>query len=520
MKLNELFAPPTFDGDEEKTYQAVVLNTVIWTAVVVVLFVITGNLLGGKIPVAVSILNALALVPCFLLLFLVRRGQIALASILIFLLGFFFFTTTTILIGTIRTPAITTSVFLVVLFSLQFGKKGAIFATFLYSLTILVLIFFEQRGLLPEPDFSVNLTQWITHTSVLALTGYATFTATKTIKHYLKKSQAELEKRKDAEKVLQIFSRAIEQNPASIVITDSNGTIQNINPKFSELTGYGLEEAKGENPRILKSGEHSSEFYRELWETISSGKEWYGEFFNKKKNGGLYWEKASISPVFNEDGAITHYVAVKEDITEQKKAHEALQEANRQLRAQLDQINELQATLREQATQDSLTGLHNRRYFDEILGKEFARAKRESYPISLVLLDLDNLKTINDTGGHPIGDQALRSTAKHLQGHTRGQDTVCRIGGDEFAIIMPNITEKDSLQRTQEMLASIRNVTLLHLRDKTLHITFSAGIAAFPTHGETMDEVISFADAALYLAKARGRNRVELFTPGDTMPIK
>lgn len=517
MRVNKLFAPPIFVRDEEKTYRANLLNTSLWTVIFLSLLVMTGNLLGEKIPLLITLLDAALLVLCFPILFWMRKGHLKAASILLVVIGVTHLTIATAILGTVRTPTVMGYILAVVIAGLQFDKRGTILTTTSISLILLGLIYAEQKRLLPEPDFSVGITQWITYTTVLGFTGNLALLAVKAIKKSLENARQELEKRKQAEEALRIFSRAIEYNPNSIVITDAEGNIQNINPKFSELTGYSLPEAKGENPRILKSGEHPPEFYKNLWGTITSGQPWHGEFHNKKKDGELYWEKASIAPVFNEDNVITHYVAVKENITEQKLANEALKEANRQLQARLDQINELQANLREQTVRDPLTGLHNRRHFDEMLQKEFSRATRENYPFSLVMIDLDNLKEINDTGGHATGDHALRSLAGHLQSHIRAQDTVCRLGGDEFAIIMPNIISKDAVNRTQEMLSSIRNITLLHRADKTLRITFTAGISTYPTHGGTMEEVLNIADVALYRAKARGRNRVELFSLDDTI---
>ncbi len=125
--------------------------------------------------------------------------------------------------------------------------------------------------------------------------------------------------KKQIEKESLILSKAVVQSPVTIVITDLNGSIEYVNPKFTELTGYTLKEAFGKNPRILKSGEQSSDFYKELWDTISSGKEWHGEFHNKKKDGELFWESAIIAPIIDSNNKITHYVALKEDVTEKKR---------------------------------------------------------------------------------------------------------------------------------------------------------------------------------------------------------
>jgi PAS domain S-box-containing protein len=151
--------------------------------------------------------------------------------------------------------------------------------------------------------------------------------------------QAEIAERRRAEEELRKLGRAVEQSPVSIVITDTTGHIEYVNPRFTAVTGYTFEEAIGNNPRILKSGDKSPEEYRQLWETISAGREWRGEFHNKKKNGELYWESASISPITNGDGRITHFVAVKEDITERKRAADQLAASLREKEVLLREIH-------------------------------------------------------------------------------------------------------------------------------------------------------------------------------------
>ena len=155
----------------------------------------------------------------------------------------------------------------------------------------------------------------------------------KMVKKRVSEMQDEIAKHKKTEEKIRILSWAVEQSPATVVITDLEGTIEYVNPKFVQLTGYSADEAIGQNPRILKSGKHPPEFYQELWKTITQGKEWRGEFLNKKKNGDLYWEDASISPIKNEEGVITHFVGVKEDISASKQAEEKLRESEEKYRA-------------------------------------------------------------------------------------------------------------------------------------------------------------------------------------------
>ncbi|NIO04639.1 MAG: diguanylate cyclase, partial [Proteobacteria bacterium] len=215
------------------------------------------------------------------------------------------------------------------------------------------------------------------------------------------------------------LARAVEQSPAPVVITDSNGNIEYVNPKFVQLTGYTYEESIGQNPRILQSGKQPPELYEELWETITKGKEWRGEFINKKKNGDLYWEDASISPMKNEEGAITHFVGVKEDITERKRTEE---------------------TMRQLAYHDPLTGLPNRLLFKDRLTIALAQANRNRQKLAVMVLDLDHFKDVNDTLGHSVGDQLLQAVGKRLTtGLLRKNDTVARMGGDEFLLLLSEI---------------------------------------------------------------------------------
>lgn len=512
MTISSVFAPPKFEGDEEKTRLAITLNAALWTGILLTVFVIIGNFIGGKIPIYANLLNLVFLFACFAIRYLMQQGFIKLASMITLVLGIFLITAGIMGLGTIRTPTTMAYMLVIIIAGLQFGRQGVLYTTFSISLVLLGLILAEQNNLLIQADYTVGITQWISYTIQFGLIGNLILVALRMIQRYLHRAEDEIERRKRVEETLRTFSYAIKHNPASIIITDPDGNIQEVNPKFEELTGYRFDEVRGKNLRILKSGTHSKMFYEDLWSTITSGKEWHGTFHNKKKNGDLYWEKASISPVFDDSGAVTQYIAVKEDITEQKIADEAQKIAHQKLEAQFKEINELHSSLRRQALRDPLTELYNRRYMDEALSREIARAKREDYPITIVLIDLDFLKNFNDAGGHATGDRALRSLAGLLTKSSRLEDIVCRFGGDEFIVILPNTTGENALMRTSQWHEELKEFTLLHRKNQILRITFSAGIATFPAHGQTVEGVLKSADSALYRAKKNGRNRTELFS--------
>lgn len=293
-------------------------------------------------------------------------------------------------------------------------------------------------------------------------------------------------KRNLAEVQLRKLSQAVEQSQSTVVITDATGNIEYTNPKFTQLTGYTLKETIGQNPRILKSGETSPEEYKELWDTITSGREWRGEFHNKKKNGELYWEYATISPVRNSDGVITHFLAVKEDITERKN---------------------FEAQLAHMADRDPLTNLFNRRRFQEELINSLAQARRHDTIGALLFLDLDNFKDINDTLGHQVGDEILTHLADILKKRLRESDIIARLGGDEFAILLSHIDASHAQSVAEQIVDSVcRHVMIIN--GQSTGVTVSIGIALFPSHGNTPEALLKYADLAMYRAKKEGRNRV------------
>lgn len=297
---------------------------------------------------------------------------------------------------------------------------------------------------------------------------------------------------KEAEEQLHILHQATEQSPVSIVITDADGNIEYVNPKFEEVTGYSKEEVLGNNPRILKTGNSSSEEYKLLWETISSGREWHGEFYNRKKNGELFWEAASISPIKNQEGMITHFVGIKEDITE-RKAQEA--------------------TLAYQANYDALTGLPNRFLAMDRLRQCINQAERNKTRVAVMFIDLDHFKDVNDTLGHEYGDLLLQQASHRLLDSLRKSDTVARLGGDEFLVIIYDLEEVNQCKQ----IASKILLTLekpFNLSGEEAFISASIGITIYPDDGNDVSLLMRNADAAMYKGKRGGRNDFKFYTAG------
>lgn len=294
--------------------------------------------------------------------------------------------------------------------------------------------------------------------------------------------------RKQNELRLLQLTRAVEQSPTSVIITDLEGNITYVNPWFATLTDYTPEEVIGENPRILKSSQTPAHVYRDLWATINSGKVWKGELLNKKKNGDLYWEYVTIAPVLDHAGRMLNFIAVKADITEQKKAEKALQEL---------------------AATDPLTGLFNRRHFFDIVNAILAEAMRYGYPVVLLLFDIDHFKEVNDTYGHMAGDLALQHLVNAIRLSTRAADIAARFGGDEFVILLPQ-TDGTQAVHMAERLQNYLAENPVPNTEGRLFIMLSIGIASVPVNQETIsiDTLLEHADKALYNAKNAGRNRV------------
>ncbi|SBV96580.1 conserved hypothetical protein [uncultured Alphaproteobacteria bacterium] len=298
--------------------------------------------------------------------------------------------------------------------------------------------------------------------------------------------------RKRNDNRLRNMARAVEQSPISVVITDVRGVIEYVNPRFTHVTGYGYDEAIGTTPSIVKSGFTSPQQYRELWETITAGREWRGELLNRRKNGDLFWEHISISPIRDETGAIVRFVAVKEDVTMRK---------------------EYEKRLLYQAHYDDLTKLPNRLLSIDRLTQALARADRNREHVGVAFIDLDNFKKVNDTLGHTYGDDLLRIAARRLVGCIRASDTVGRLGGDEFLIVLPDLHDPaHALSVADKILEAFQEPFLI--LGHSITTTASVGLTIFPGDGREANILLRNADAAMYRAKDAGRNCCRTFHAG------
>jgi len=284
---------------------------------------------------------------------------------------------------------------------------------------------------------------------------------------------------------------ALEAAANGIVITDTDAVVIWANSAFGKLTGYKPEEAVGHKPNELtSSGLQSQAFYQDMWTAIMAGQHWRGELINKHKNGHLYHEQLSIAPVKNSAGDITHFIGIKEDISERKA---------------------LEAQLQTLASTDPLTGLFNRRIFLERLEQERAKVARlPHYSAALLMLDLDFFKRVNDTYGHAVGDDVLKAFADIIRHSSRTIDVPARLGGEEFAILLSGADQNDTLIMAERLRAQVAAMVVDH-EAGPVQITVSIGATYVLPNDKNGEAALHRADAALYEAKDGGRNHVRWF---------
>lgn len=301
---------------------------------------------------------------------------------------------------------------------------------------------------------------------------------------------SDVSERKHTQLEMAKLSRAVEQTADSVIITDSQGEIEYVNAGFEETTGYSRDEALGQTPALVKSGKHDADFYSRLWSTIRSGNVFRDVFINRRKDGSIYYEEKTITPLRDVNGRISHYISSGKDITERMQTQERLQYL---------------------AQHDVLTGLPNRMLFMDRLSQVMAWDKRHGRLAALLFMDLDRFKVVNDSLGHHVGDRLLQEIAIRLGKGLRDGDTVARLSGDEFAVILHDIASVEDVSPVAVKLLDLIAQPLF-VEDVDLTVTASIGISLFPGDSVDPSELLRHADIAMYRAKAKGRNNYQFYT--------
>jgi len=299
----------------------------------------------------------------------------------------------------------------------------------------------------------------------------------------------DISERHAADLQMRKLSGALAQTDDPIIITDVNGAIEYVNPAFEKVSGYSLNEARGNTPRILQSGRHKEEFYQGLWSTIRSGQPFHDVFINRCKDGSLYYEEKTITPIKDECGRITHFISTGKSIV----AHQPMQER-----------------LRYVTQHDILTQLPNRALFMDRLACAVSHNQRNRQPLVVLLIDIDDLSSVNDTLGHDVGDRLLQMMAERLDACMQDQGIVARLGGDEFGIII------GSAPTVQQVSVEIRGIRLALspgyiVDDQVISITVSIGVCFYPDDGKDASTLIMNAAMAIDRAREQGKNNIGFY---------
>lgn len=303
---------------------------------------------------------------------------------------------------------------------------------------------------------------------------------------------------KEQEEHLRRAATVFDNTMEGLMITDAKGNIKAVNPAFTAVTGYAIEEILDQNPRILNSGKQDKSYYEEMWNSLLTEGKWRGEIWNRRKNGEIYPELLGISAVRDNSGNVLSYVGVFSDITKIKAAQ--------------DDLDFL-------AHHDWLTNLPNRLMFQSRLKHAMARLE-EGHQLAILLIDLDRFKDVNDSYGHPIGDEVLQLTAIRMDQKLSDTNTLARLGGDEFVVLIEDLETPEKAGRiAQELVESISEPFYL-VNGTEVFLGASVGISIYPDQGKTVDEIFQHADAALYQAKKEGRGTFRYYNSSITASIR
>ena len=290
---------------------------------------------------------------------------------------------------------------------------------------------------------------------------------------------------------MQLWNSVLDYSSEGIMICDAEGRIVLVNAAFERMTGYTEAEIVGQTPRVLQSGRQDEAFYAAMWASILETGQWHGELWNRRKNGEVYPEWLSINTIPGAVGESKHYVGMFSDISDRKAAE--------------DRIAHL-------AQYDALTDLPNRALLTDRLTQLVGAVARDRDKAAVIFVDLDHFKEVNDSMGHEAGDLLLVAVAKRLRGCLRGGDTVARMGGDEFVVLLPHVLQpEDAAMVAQKVLQAIKQPVLIGAQE--LEISASIGICVVPDDGTSAGQLIRNADAAMYRAKSSGRDAYHFYTP-------
>ena len=512
-RITHWLEPPVFDGDEEKTRRAILINAITLTCILFMAILIPLILFMGNIPALTKLIDIFILVSSLIFRYWLFKGKVKEVSFWIIVVGFTAITAAVISLGTVLTPTTSTYIFMVIFSGLLFDLRGIILSSITSSIIVGGLILLEHAGVFPQRANSIDFAHWVVYVLIFVLSGVLTnYSITITMK-VLARARKEIAERKQAEVKLREsearFRNLFEQTHDAVFLVDRGGRCIAANQRAADMLGYSVDELL--TLPIVEIAAQPDDAQKFLTRLLSGETIPHLEGAFRSKDGAVFPVELYLELTKDQQDAPQQIQVVARDIRERKRAEEALIAVNDLLNKRIEEVEQLHKELREQAIRDPLTGLYNRRYLSEMLSRELARVAREKTSLSIIIADIDHFKITNDTYGHQAGDDLLVQIARLVKNATRDSDILCRYGGEEFIIILPGIAIDNAAKRAEDIRRLVENTAFLY-QGKTLRMSISLGVAAYPNHGTQAEEITIKADRALYYSKQTGRNRVTVWS--------
>ncbi len=518
--IKRVLAPPVFPGDEEKTRRASFLNEVIGINLFFGTLVTVAVLLGDNVPTSSLIIGTSWLVMLTLGWRILHSGRITFVASALVIFFFVFLTGANISLGTVRTPTAAHYVIWILVVGILFQLPGILMATSASSLAVLGLILAENAGLLPQPNYSVGVTQWLNYTALFGMTAGMVYYGNRVTRNALVRAKNEIEQRKRAEEAAEasalqikraeaLLRTAVETINEAFVIFDANDCLVFCNEKYREVYA--------ESAHLMVPGVSFETLIRNSAKqgrylaAVGRVEEWVGErldahrasvgtpILEKHANGDTLHTVERRTP----DGYI---VGFRVDVTE-------LQQAKQELQEKHDELESI-------ANYDTLTKLPNRAMLTDRMRQALSQSRRSGQQVGVVFLDLDGLKAVNDTHGHDAGDHLLITVAERMKLALREGDTLARLGGDEFVAMLPGLTDADaSAPMLNRLLTAAAQP--VQFGDAVLQVSASLGVTFYPQEQEIdADQLLRQADQAMYQAKQTGKNRYAIFNAAQDRLVR
>ena len=501
------FTIPVKVGEEAAQIKINFLLPIIFCTILYSIFSLTVSIIAkeyGQMIVYISSVVLLLLSFDFL-----RNGSLRTAVVLFLVQGIGMLTANLLLGGIDLIPQVLMVIFYLIVAGLVTNPKVFILLV-IYSTVVVFLMVSEALA----PLFPVhNLPGWFSFSGSLILMAVLVvltiFLAYRALVQSIQIAENANKKMDLVEQDKNKYFSMIEKSPLSIFTTDLEGSIEYVNPRFSELMGYEADEILGMNPKIIKTEYTPPDFHEDLWNKISEGRTWIGEFVNRKKDESTLYQSAVISPLIDSSGNKTGYVAFEDDISLQKEIAQEIRTMDQELKDKSEEINQLKDQIKEQSIHDSLTGLYNRAYLNEILPREILRSTRARNNLVMMVIDIDHFKSINQKFGYDNGDMVLKKVSEIISSSMSSFDLVFRYGNDEFVVLFSGKTGDLGESRSEQIKEAIEKL-IIQSDFGEIKLTGSIGIAVYPSHGKKAAEMITHAEDALAKSKQLGGNQVTL----------